>query len=115
MDHRRLHVSINTPQKPSKIIELLALVFAFALPFILVKTFPHKQKPRFTNKSMSQPTIIPLHSHTKEITTNLTRYTTCKDANQNTSRTRDTIRYKKQTTCTNDIPLQLYPIYCALS
>ena len=68
MDHRRLHVSINTPQKPSKIIALLALVFAFALPFILVKTFPHKQKPRFTNKSMALPTIIPLHSDTKEIT-----------------------------------------------
>lgn len=59
MDHRNLHVSISTPEQPSKIIALLALVFAFSLPFILVKTFPHKQKPKFTNNSMALPNISP--------------------------------------------------------
>lgn len=68
MDHRKLHVSINTPEKPSKIIALLALVFAFALPFILVKTFPHKQKPKFTNKAMALPTINLPHSASEEAT-----------------------------------------------
>ena len=57
MDHRKFHVSINTPEKPSKILALLALIFAFALPFILVKTFPHKQKTTFVNQSTTLPKI----------------------------------------------------------
>lgn len=43
MDHRP-NVSLNNPQKPSKLLALIALVIAFSLPFILVKSFPHKQK-----------------------------------------------------------------------
>ncbi len=62
MDHRQLHISINAPEKPSKIIALIALVFAFALPFILVKMFPHKQKSQFTNHVMALPKIYLPHT-----------------------------------------------------
>lgn len=54
MDHRP-NVSLNSPEKPSKLLALIALVIAFALPFILVKSFPHKQKTRFTNRSVALP------------------------------------------------------------
>ncbi len=38
------NVSLDDTTKPSKLSALLALVIAFALPFILVQSFPHKQK-----------------------------------------------------------------------
>ncbi|MGQ3892073.1 peptidoglycan DD-metalloendopeptidase family protein [Legionella sp. CNM-4043-24] len=37
------NVSLGNSRKPSKLLALIALVVAFALPFLLVKTFPHKQ------------------------------------------------------------------------
>lgn len=37
-------VSLNSPNKPSKLLALIAIVVAISLPFILVKTFPHKNK-----------------------------------------------------------------------
>lgn len=37
-------VSINSPNKPSKLLALIAIVVAISLPFILVKTFPHKNR-----------------------------------------------------------------------
>ena len=55
MENYKLPISITTPEKPSKILALLALVFAFALPFILVKTFPHKSKAKFTNHAIELP------------------------------------------------------------
>lgn len=56
MDHRP-NVSLNNPDKPSKLLALLALVIAFALPFILVKSFPHKQKTKFNSRTASLPHI----------------------------------------------------------
>lgn len=41
---QRPNVSLENSAKPSKLLALIALVIAFALPFILVKTFSHKQK-----------------------------------------------------------------------
>ena len=55
MDHCKLHVSVNTPNKPSKILALFALIFAFSLPFLLVKTFPQKQKQKYAKKIISLP------------------------------------------------------------
>lgn len=37
-------VSLNSPNKPSKLLALIAIAVAISLPFILVKTFPHKNK-----------------------------------------------------------------------
>lgn len=42
---QRPNVSMNNVSKPSKLLAIIALAIAFALPFILVKTFPHKVKP----------------------------------------------------------------------
>lgn len=75
MDHHKFHVSMNTPEKPSKIIALCALVFAFALPFILVKTFPQKQKTRFTNHIQQLPNPTPVNTHLN-VPTNETKPTT---------------------------------------
>lgn len=38
------NVPTKNPGKPSRFMALLALTIAFALPFVLVKSFPHKQK-----------------------------------------------------------------------
>lgn len=43
------NVSLNNTGKPSKLMALIALAIAFALPFVLVKTFPHKQKSWVTS------------------------------------------------------------------
>ena len=51
---QRPNVSLNNSAKPSKLMALIALVIAFALPFILVKSFPHKHKTNYDNqKSIS--------------------------------------------------------------
>ncbi|WED43321.1 peptidoglycan DD-metalloendopeptidase family protein [Legionella cardiaca] len=42
------NVSLQSTNKPSKLVALIALVIAFALPFILVKSFPHKHKTNYT-------------------------------------------------------------------
>jgi len=47
--------SLSKPTKPSKLLALIALVVAFALPFLLVKTFPHKQKSYVSSIPMSLP------------------------------------------------------------
>lgn len=54
MDHRP-NVSLNNPEKPSKLLALIALAVAFALPFILVNSFPHKQKTVLTDQPISLP------------------------------------------------------------
>lgn len=41
---QRPNVSINNSNKPSRLLALFALIIAFSLPFVLVKSFPHKQK-----------------------------------------------------------------------
>lgn len=41
---QRPKVSTEDSAKPSKLLALIALVIAFALPFVLVKSFPHKQQ-----------------------------------------------------------------------
>ncbi|STX29894.1 peptidase, M23/M37 family [Legionella beliardensis] len=38
------NVSVDKSSKPSKILALIAIIIAFALPFILVKTFHNKQR-----------------------------------------------------------------------
>lgn len=43
------NVSLNSPSKPSKPLALIALVVAIALPFILVKSFPHRNKSIVTS------------------------------------------------------------------
>lgn len=43
------NVSLSNSGKPSKLLALIALVVAFILPFVLVKTFPHKQKSFVTS------------------------------------------------------------------
>lgn len=47
---QRPNVSINNSAKPSKLLALIALAVAFALPFILVKSFPNKQKANYDSK-----------------------------------------------------------------
>lgn len=44
---QRPNVSLDNSTKPSKFMALIALVIAIALPFILVKSFPHKQKANY--------------------------------------------------------------------
>ncbi|WP_131782751.1 peptidoglycan DD-metalloendopeptidase family protein [Legionella gresilensis] len=48
------NVSLDKSSKPSKILALIAILVAFALPFILVKTFHNKQKPS-SNDQVSLP------------------------------------------------------------
>lgn len=55
MDYYKLHFRMNSPEKPSKILALLALLFAFILPFILVKSFPAPQKAKFTKRKVNLP------------------------------------------------------------
>ncbi|MBA2653415.1 MAG: peptidoglycan DD-metalloendopeptidase family protein [Tatlockia sp.] len=50
---QRPNVSLKNSAKPSKFMALIALVIAFALPFILVKSFPHKHKTNYDNLSQS--------------------------------------------------------------
>ena len=50
---QRPNVSLTNPGKPSRLLALIALLVAFSLPFILVKTFPHKQSPVITRDSVS--------------------------------------------------------------
>jgi murein DD-endopeptidase MepM/ murein hydrolase activator NlpD len=70
-------VSLESSPKPSKLMALIALVIAFALPFILVKSFSHKHKAVVASFSSSpfesQPSSIPsisvekTHSSTKNL------------------------------------------------
>lgn len=48
-------VSINSPNKPSKLLALIAIVVAISLPFILVKSFPHKNKSIIDNIPLTLP------------------------------------------------------------
>lgn len=50
----RPNVSIDNSSKPSKTMALIALAIAFALPFILVKSFPHKHQMMPASSSLSQ-------------------------------------------------------------
>lgn len=50
---QRPNVSIEDSAKPSKLLALIALVIAFALPFVLVKSFPHKQKFNYSTEEAS--------------------------------------------------------------
>lgn len=52
---QRPNVSLENSAKPSKLLALLALVIAFALPFILVKSFPHKQKANYDKNQQHLP------------------------------------------------------------
>ncbi len=54
---QRPKVLLENAAKPSKLLALLALVLAFSLPFILVKSFSHKQKTinMRQNNSFSTP------------------------------------------------------------
>ncbi|MBA3537382.1 MAG: peptidoglycan DD-metalloendopeptidase family protein [Tatlockia sp.] len=55
---QRPNVSIKNSAKPSKLMALIALAIAIALPFILVKLFPHKQKANYDsiqNLSITEP------------------------------------------------------------
>ncbi|KTD65244.1 peptidoglycan DD-metalloendopeptidase family protein [Legionella spiritensis] len=54
MAHRP-NASLNKPARPSKLLALIALVIAFALPFILVKSFSHKQHSKFTSRTLALP------------------------------------------------------------
>ncbi|ARG99282.1 peptidoglycan DD-metalloendopeptidase family protein [Legionella micdadei] len=47
---QRPNVSVKNSTKPSKLLALIALAIAFALPFILVKSFSHKQKANYTHE-----------------------------------------------------------------
>lgn len=49
------NVSLNSPNKPSKLLALLAIVVAISLPFILVKTFPHKNKSIIDSIPLTMP------------------------------------------------------------
>lgn len=51
----RPNVLLNSPSKPSKLLALVALVVAFALPFILVKSFPHKNRVIDANIPLTLP------------------------------------------------------------
>ena len=97
--HHKLHVLINTPEKPSKIVALFALIFAFALPFILVKMFPHKQKTKFSHEL---PIALPNSNFTKSnspygTTNNVTNQTN--NGSQITS-----IKTQPNATITDDSP-----------
>lgn len=59
------NVSIKNADKPSKLLALTALVFAFALPFILVKSFPHKQQLSYNNSKM-RLNVLPLSTETSD-------------------------------------------------
>lgn len=54
---QRPNVSLESSAKPSKLLALIALVIAFALPFILVKSFPHKQKINYASSRQSLPEL----------------------------------------------------------
>ncbi|ASQ45030.1 peptidoglycan DD-metalloendopeptidase family protein [Legionella clemsonensis] len=41
------NVSLQSLNKPSKLMALLALIISFALPFVLVKLFPHKHRAHY--------------------------------------------------------------------
>ena len=63
MDYQ-FNVPLNSSEKPSKLLALLALVFAFTLPFIMVKIFPHKHKTKLSPPPSWVPEINksdPLH------------------------------------------------------
>ncbi|WP_028389251.1 M23 family metallopeptidase [Legionella fairfieldensis] len=79
---QRPNVSLENSAKPSKLLALIALVIACALPFILVKSFPHKKAERRqlrlstphkkipteapVNSLINQQTIPPNSSATKQ-------------------------------------------------
>lgn len=54
---QRPNVSLENSAKPSKLLALIALVIAFALPFILVKSFPHKHKTSYGENRLSVPEL----------------------------------------------------------
>ncbi|HHF7346043.1 TPA: peptidoglycan DD-metalloendopeptidase family protein [Legionella feeleii] len=54
---QRPNVSLESSAKPSKLLALIALVIAFALPFVLVKSFPHKHKTGYSENRLSVPEL----------------------------------------------------------
>lgn len=56
---QEINVSLANSSKPSKLLALIALAIAFALPFILVKSFSHKRKH---NTSRNNPITVSLPS-----------------------------------------------------
>ncbi|MBA2657707.1 MAG: peptidoglycan DD-metalloendopeptidase family protein [Tatlockia sp.] len=69
---QRPNVSIKKSAKPSKLMAFIALVITFTLPFLLVKSFPHKQRihynrselpaidiSTFASKSLNHPVLLP--------------------------------------------------------
>lgn len=48
---------VKGSQKPSRLLAIIALAIAFALPFALVKSFPHKIQPMTTNQSLALPDL----------------------------------------------------------
>ena len=67
---QRPNVSLENSSKPSKILALFALVIAFALPFILVKSFPHKQKANYDTEEQHRLKIEELDKpHLQEVET----------------------------------------------
>ncbi|MFC3908171.1 peptidoglycan DD-metalloendopeptidase family protein [Legionella dresdenensis] len=60
---QRLDVSINNPGKPSRLLALIALIVAFALPFILVKSFPQEHRATKARHPVSLSIIEEQGSH----------------------------------------------------
>ncbi|WP_232220199.1 hypothetical protein [Legionella tunisiensis] len=54
---QRPNVSLENSAKPSKLLALIALVIAFSLPFILVKTFSHKHRTGYSESRLSVPEL----------------------------------------------------------
>lgn len=52
---QRPNVSVDNSTKPSKLMALIALLIAFALPFILVKSFSHKQRTSYNSAQHPLP------------------------------------------------------------
>lgn len=50
-------------QRPSKLLALIALVIAIVLPFILVKTFHHKNRTSTTHTAITLPQPLPSPPH----------------------------------------------------
>jgi murein DD-endopeptidase MepM/ murein hydrolase activator NlpD len=51
------NVSLTNPNKPSILLVLIALVVAFSLPFVLVKSFPHKELMTTAARSKATPVV----------------------------------------------------------
>ncbi|CDZ75744.1 Glycyl-glycine endopeptidase ALE-1 precursor [Legionella massiliensis] len=69
---QRPNVSLENSSKPSKVMALIALVIAIALPFILVKSFPNKQKANYDAEQAQaaeelQETLLPTPEVTESV------------------------------------------------